>query len=39
MGGESCPGILRYFGALPSRMAVTPSNADVRDAFGPVVGR
>ncbi|MFH8440028.1 hypothetical protein ACH4D3_02185 [Streptomyces sp. NPDC018026] len=39
MGGESCPGILRYFGALPSRMAVTPSNGDVRDAFGPVVGR
>ncbi|MFI7390908.1 hypothetical protein [Streptomyces tendae] len=39
LGGESCPGILRYFDALPSRMAVTPSNGDVRDAFGPVVGR
>ncbi|MFI8443568.1 tol-pal system YbgF family protein [Streptomyces rochei] len=39
MGGESCPGLLRYFGELPSRMAVTPSNADVREAFGPVVGR
>ncbi|CAL9621963.1 hypothetical protein [Streptomyces sp. enrichment culture] len=39
LGGESCPGVLRYFGALPSRMAVTPSNGDVREAFGPVVGR
>ncbi|MFC7824944.1 hypothetical protein [Streptomyces sp. NPDC057375] len=39
IGGESCPGTLGYFGALPSRMAVTPSDADVRDAFGPVVGR
>ncbi|WP_121700756.1 hypothetical protein [Streptomyces sp. E5N298] len=39
LGGESCPGIVRYFDALPSRMAVTPSNGDVRDAFGPVVGR
>ncbi|WP_399891356.1 tol-pal system YbgF family protein [Streptomyces sp. BBFR51] len=39
MGGESCPGLLRYFDELPSRMAVTPSKADVRDAFGPVVGR
>jgi hypothetical protein len=39
MGGESCPGILRYFDELPSRQAVTPSKADVRDAFEPVVGR
>ncbi|MFD5649793.1 hypothetical protein [Streptomyces sp. NPDC127039] len=39
LGGESCPGVLRYFDALPSRMAVTPSSGDVRDAFGPVVGR
>jgi hypothetical protein len=39
LGGESCPGVLGYFDALPSRMAVTPSNGDVRDAFGPVVGR
>ncbi|MFI7869627.1 hypothetical protein [Streptomyces salinarius] len=39
IGGESCPGTLGYFGALPSRTAVTPSDADVRDAFGPVVGR
>ncbi|AOW89763.1 hypothetical protein BC342_28185 [Streptomyces olivaceus] len=39
MGGESCPGILRYFGELPSRMAATPSDGDVRDAFGPVIGR
>ncbi|MFH8528869.1 hypothetical protein ACH4GE_10670 [Streptomyces tendae] len=39
LGGESCPGVLRYFDALPSRMAVTPSNGDVRAAFGPVVGR
>ncbi|WP_328563463.1 hypothetical protein [Streptomyces coelicoflavus] len=39
IGGESCPGTLGYFGSLPSRMAVTPANADVRDAFAPVVGR
>ncbi|MFE5604375.1 hypothetical protein ACFQ8O_34935 [Streptomyces coelicoflavus] len=39
IGGKSCPGTLGYFGTLPSRMAVTPSNADVRDAFAPVVGR
>ncbi|AIV33512.1 hypothetical protein [Streptomyces sp. CCM_MD2014] len=39
IGGESCPATLGYFGSLPSRMAVTPSDADVRDAFGPVVGR
>ncbi|CAL9637633.1 hypothetical protein [Streptomyces sp. enrichment culture] len=39
LGGESCPGVLRYFGELPSRMAATPSDADVRDAFGPVIGR
>ncbi|MEV5013667.1 hypothetical protein ACIGW1_05890 [Streptomyces sp. NPDC053780] len=39
MGGESCPGLLRYFDSLPSRMAVTPSAADVREAFEPVVGR
>lgn len=39
MGGESCPGILQYFGELPSRMAATPSDGDVRNAFGPVIGR
>ncbi|MFA3876268.1 hypothetical protein ABS735_21695 [Streptomyces sp. MMCC 100] len=39
IGGESCPGTLGYFGSLPPGMAVTPSDADVRDAFGPVVGR
>lgn len=39
MSGESCPGILRYFDSMPSRMAVSPSKADVRDAFAPVVGR
>ncbi|MFI5856775.1 hypothetical protein [Streptomyces parvulus] len=39
MGGTSCPGILRYFEALPSRQAVTPSDADVREAFASVVGR
>ncbi|MFC8567020.1 tol-pal system YbgF family protein [Streptomyces sp. NPDC057245] len=39
MNGESCPGVLRYFGELPSQMAATPSDADVRDAFGPVIGR
>ncbi|MFD4261127.1 hypothetical protein ACFWR9_26755 [Streptomyces sp. NPDC058534] len=39
MGGKSCPGLLRYFDDLPSRQAVTPSDADVREAFEPVVGR
>ncbi|MEU0225723.1 hypothetical protein ABZ177_15390 [Streptomyces sp. NPDC006284] len=39
IGGSSCPGVLRYFGSVPSRQAVTPSAADVRKAFGPVVGR
>ncbi len=27
-GAASCPGIVGYFDALPSRMAVTPSNGD-----------
>jgi hypothetical protein len=39
INGSSCPGLLTYYGVLPPDEFVTPSDADVREAFGPAVGR
>ncbi|MFH9569274.1 tol-pal system YbgF family protein [Streptomyces sp. NPDC017454] len=39
ISGSSCPYFISYYGSPPSRRSVTPTDADVRDAFGPVVKR
>ncbi|PZT70719.1 hypothetical protein DN402_06750 [Streptomyces sp. SW4] len=39
LGGASCPGIITYYGSAPSFEYVEPAAADIRRAFGPVVGR
>lgn len=37
--GSSCPTLFLTYGGVPSDKYVTPSDADVRDAFSSVVGR
>lgn len=39
INGASCPYSIFCYGGPPSYRSVTPSDADVRDAFGPLVGR
>ncbi|MFJ8189515.1 hypothetical protein ACIQ8D_06960 [Streptomyces sp. NPDC096094] len=39
ISGASCPYFISYYGSPPSQRSVTPSDANVRDAFEPVVKR
>ncbi|WP_055419488.1 tol-pal system YbgF family protein [Streptomyces pactum] len=39
ISGSSCPYFISYYGSPPAQRSVTPSDADVRDAFEPVVKR